>query len=175
MPLPQPGHWKYITHPSHPYSHTPAPDSVYFPCVAWVTVTRAVGGAPWVGAEGLSGASHSPTGVEGGWPHIFSFLVSIKCTNSSAEHTELLAELQQHTEYKEARSIGISEKEAHAARKGRRRQDQTSQKKLPGQGHLLHWLEVQVQVKFGKTDDFHWQRISTIYPCPSSSCVKTHL
>lgn len=32
-----------------------------------------------------------------------------------------------------------------------------------------------VHVKFGKTDDFHWQRINTIYPCPSSSCVKTHL
>lgn len=37
-----------------------------------------------------------------------------------------------------------------------------------------------VQVKFGKTDDFHWQRnrwqrTSTTHSCPSSSCVKTHL
>lgn len=53
-----------------PAGHGPASDSVYFPCVAWVTVSRAVGGAPWVGSQGAVWCPATAPLAWKGWPHI---------------------------------------------------------------------------------------------------------
>lgn len=86
--------------------------------------------------------SHSPTGAEGvaACSQAPQCLLNIK---SSTRSTELLTWSRQHRRnYKETKCLQNLRSGGLAARRGKCHRELKHQKKLPGQGHLLCWLEV---------------------------------